>query len=181
MKTIYFLVYYWPPSPAGFAPHFCRKNCFGYCLRKKLSNLRVLTRNEWAIVQHVREPGQTQPGPAQHTPYHPHSFPSQSCWELESKILWTWQCITICTSLLRAALCSVIYPRSTWCSAVYPCWDCVQRYIHIVKVFRLWLCSIISIHVSIIFNNLSILWCVKQPIHVMDGVQLSVYRASLKT
>ena len=96
------------------------------------------------------------------------------------KILWTWQCITICTSLLRAALCSVIYPRSTWCSAVHPCWDCVQRYIHIVKVFRLWLCSIISIHVSIIFNNLSILWCVKQPIHVMDGVQLSFYRVSLK-
>ena len=71
LKTIYFLVHYCPPSPAGFAPHFCRKNCFGYCLRKKLSNLRVLTRNEWAIVQHVREPGQIQPGPAQHTSYHP--------------------------------------------------------------------------------------------------------------
>ena len=29
---------------------FLQNSPFGYCLRKKLSNLRVLTRNEWPIV-----------------------------------------------------------------------------------------------------------------------------------
>ena len=70
---------------------FLQKNCFGYCLRKKLSNLRVLTRNEWGIVQHVREHGQAQAGPAppRQPPYHVHSFPAQfyQCLELDIILL----------------------------------------------------------------------------------------------